>query len=395
MAATSKLDYLKKYMSSGDDKAGLKSKKKKKRLKTTRNLMIIDNDVKFDDRSKNDKSDDDEFDLEEEKPQVYVDGNTLLSEHNEKKGKDYKQRWAPVAKWGDTLSTVEYMKKEGDHAQKRRHDSDDDDLSPARSHVKLESPDLSPKRSQKIDFSKEMRMNRVGRGHDSTDSSPVYYKKQHGHGSPDLSPKRLNKKRYDSPDLSPKRSNRKRHDSPDLSPKRSDKKQHDCPDLSPKRSNRKRHDSPDLSPKRLDDRKESMSRKKYKDHDNPKRSKNVPTKRIDSPDLSPVRLNKIDQSPDLSPQRHRVRRAHSEDLSPVRKTNRGNCSDISLQRKLKKSSEQSPDLSPKRMNRSQKQNIQDADKYVKHEQIQSKKRSGSRREVSPEIVTSGQFFYSM
>ena len=362
MAATSKLDYLKKYMSGGDDKAGLKSKKKKKCLKTTRNLIIVDNDVKFDDRSKNDQSDD-EFDLEEEKPQIYVDGNTLLSEQNEKKGKDYKQRWAPVAKWGHTQPTAEYMKKEGDLAQKRRHDSDDDDdLSPIRSHARLESADLSPKRSQKMDFSKEMKMNRLGRGHDSTDFSPVQYKKQHG--SPDLSPKRSKKERYDSPDLSPKR------------------------------SNKKRHDSPDLSPKRPDNKKESVSfRKKYKDKESLKRSQNFHTKRHDSPDLSPVRLSKIDQSPDLSPQRHTVRRAHPKDLSPVWTTNRGNCSDTSQQRTLKKSSEQSPDLSPKRMNRSHKHSTQDPGKHIDSEKIQNKKRSGSRREVSPEIVASGQLCF--
>eukprot|EP00112_Aurelia_sp_Birch-Aquarium-sp1_P024324 Seg7647.1 transcript_id=Seg7647.1/GoldUCD/mRNA.D3Y31 product=BUD13-like protein_id=Seg7647.1/GoldUCD/D3Y31 len=342
MAATSKLDYLKKYMSSGGDNAGLKGKRKKKHAKFTRNLMIIDNDVKFDDRSKNNKSvSDDEFDLEEEKPQVYVDGNTLLSELNEKEGKDYKERWAPVSKWKETSPTTEYTNEEGghDHAKKRLHDSDN--LFPMRSHVRRTSPDLSPKRSQKVDNSVGMKMSRVQRGHHSPDFSSVLYKKRH-----------------------------------------------DSPDLSPKRSNKKRHDSPDISPKRLNNRQESISSsKRYKDHDSPKRSQNFHTKRHDSPDLSPKRLSKRYQSPDLSPQRHMTGRAQSQDLLPVRKTNKG--SDLSPQRTLKRSSEQSPDLSPKRLNRSHRHITQDAGKYNKDEQIQKKKSSGNRREVSPEIVASG------
>eukprot|EP00794_Sanderia_malayensis_P000328 gene328-960_t len=225
MAAISKLEYLKRYMVNDNDNKTNKEKKKKKRAKKTNNITIIDSDIKFHDKSDPGNCDSDEFAVEDEKPQVFVDGLTLLSEHLEKnQGKEEGQKWAPLtSKDNDHLSSNNFGQK-----------SDSPDLSPKRPRKRHDSPDLSPKRPRKR--------------HDSPDLSPKRPRKRHD--SPDLSPKRP-RKRHDSPDLSPKRP-RKRHDSPDLSPKRP-RKRHDSPDLSPKRP-RKRHDSPNLSPTRKGDR---------------------------------------------------------------------------------------------------------------------------------------------
>jgi len=81
---TSKLDYLKKYMDNGSQKkeGNAKRTKQRKKLKTLQNnIKIFDSQAEFTSREeKNDDGDDDQFDLMEEKPQLYAeDGATIFT----------------------------------------------------------------------------------------------------------------------------------------------------------------------------------------------------------------------------------------------------------------------------------------------------------------------------
>ena len=287
MAAVSKLDYLKKYVSKEEDQGHKKVRRKKKNVKKSRNIMIIDNDVKFSDNTNRQGSDyDDEFELEDEKPQVFVDGHTLLSEHNERMGKYEENRWAPISSGGlgakdnsaedssggksldDHVKRYDSLNAETDRtgrpnhrASRLRHDSDD--LSPKM--ISKDSPDLSPRR--------------IKREHSDSDLEA------HGTGENESSGPRRGNQRHDSPDLSPQRSRRRKSSSSDLSPKRLEKResakkgklQH-SPDLSPRR----RHDSsPDLSPERI------RKNQDVSGHEKVRR-----TRERGSPDLSPTRPEK-------------------------------------------------------------------------------------------------------
>jgi len=265
--------------------------------------MIIDSDVKFNDaRDKGDSDYNDEFELEEEKPQIYFDGNTLLSEHNEKKDTEKMDKWAPIPARNSNIlvdDTERYgsLQKHGSSSVERsspqkyirkRHDSPDASKEYSRL-ASLSSPDLSPDRPEK---GSSENIARKRQRHDSFDFSPK--RKGDKESSPDLSPPRNTNKyseknsrrkyhRHDSidskesvgngssSDLSPERVSKKGsmstqqgklHDSMDLSPKR----KHNTTDLSPPR--RKSHVSPELLPNKLD------SRQKRNRH---------------SPDLSPER----------------------------------------------------------------------------------------------------------
>ena len=265
MAAISKLDYLKKYMSSDGGAGEKKGKKKRQKVKKVKNIMIIDNDVKFRDNSNKGGSDyDDEFDLEEEKPQVYFDGNTLLSEYNEKNSKEKERRWAPVPARGasPTGKSNEQANDKGslEPAPRKHQRHDILDASPNR---KDSSPDLSPPRNRKASSYSDKDLYRKRHRHDSPDDAESG--RNHGNtSSPDLSPPR-NRRKSSSSDLSPERlkigdhspsHRRKRQDSLDLSPERKQTRQY-SPDLSPPR-NRKDQRASDLSPRRVENwRKES------------------------------------------------------------------------------------------------------------------------------------------
>eukprot|EP00795_Rhopilema_esculentum_P017796 gene17796-9475_t len=242
--SVSKLDYLKKYLSK--DKKSAKTTKRLKKSKDSKNLKIIDTEVKFTDTRKTNDSSCDEFDLEEEKPQIYVEGNTLLSEYSEKNHADQQNKWAPVSGDGlkksdnydraEEISTdrpVRNYEYEDDFiAERRRHDSPD--LSPRRPRLKNSSPDLSPMRHQ------------------------------HRKGSVDLSPRRV--RNDSSSDLSPKRQEYRYKSSKEIEQLDSASDLAVSQDLSLRRKNNhlsllKKHShaevrsqeqsiSPDLSPKR-------------------------------------------------------------------------------------------------------------------------------------------------
>ena len=229
LSMSSKADYLKKYLSSGDTVESKKESKRRRKIKKRANLAIHDDDVDWRSLVPQDQPESEEEDGEDEAPQV--------AEFKDDSIRKVVQ-WQPVDS-GRALS-------------------EDDDLSPPRlpGGRRLDSPDLSPPRREKRcdsdnDLSPPRRRPRADRGamirarkrHDSPqliESGPSAHRREDlGHHSP---PRR---KRHDSDVNSPPR--RKRHDSDVNSPPR--RKRHDSDDNSPPR--RKRHN---LSPPRKADR---------------------------------------------------------------------------------------------------------------------------------------------
>ena len=308
MATVSKLDYLKKYLSPEGEGKEKKVKKKKQKIKKANNIVIIDSDVKFTDaRDKGDVDYNDEFELEEEKPQIYFDGNTLLSEHNEKRDMDKVDKWTPIPARNVKilLNPIERGSERDGSLQKHASPS-----------VERSSPQTYKRKR-----------------HDSPDASKEYSGLA-SLSSPDLSPDRPEK--GSSENIARKR---QRHDSFDFSPKRKDDRE-SSPDLSPPRNNqddsektlRRRHhrhdsigskesvgnsSSSDLSPKRVS-KKGSVSTQQGKLHDSKDLS---PKRKYSTSDLSPPR-RKSHVSPELSPNRfnsRQMRSRHSPDLSPDRR----------------------------------------------------------------------------
>lgn len=179
MASISKLEYLKRYTDPSSSSDVKKKKKKKIKISSQHSrIKILDCDIKFKDESKNILSDNGEFDLKEEKPQVFAsDGKTLITEDYEKKELEKSRKWAPLKT--DTNGTNKSLQQKtsylGDLSdsdaspprkqRRKRHDSTDSDISPQRRKLHDSSnSDLSPPRtSTGIKPSKEMR-------HDSSDS---------------------------------------------------------------------------------------------------------------------------------------------------------------------------------------------------------------------------------
>ena len=297
LSMSSKADYLKKYLSSGDTVEPKKESKRRRKIKKRANLAIHDDDVDWRSLVPQDQPESEEEDGEDEAPQV--------AEFKDDSIRKVVQ-WQPVDS-GRALS-------------------EDDDLSPPRlpGGRRLDSPDLSPPRREKRrDSDNDLspprkRRPRADRGtmirarkrHDSPqliESGPSAHRREDlSHHSP---PRR---KRHDSDVNSPPR--RKRHDSDDNSPPR--RKRHDSDDNSPPR--RKRHDSDDNSPPR---------RKRHdSDVNSPPRRK-----RHDSDDNSPPRRKRHDSDDNSPPRRKR------HNLSPPRKADRDQRSpDHSLSRKSDK-----------------------------------------------------------
>ncbi|XP_072885934.1 BUD13 homolog [Hemitrygon akajei] len=268
---------------------------------------------------------------------------------------------------------------------RQRHDSSDD--SPIWNRHR-DSPDRSPPRKGRH-VCPDSSPSRRGR-HDSPDLSPP---RRGHHDSPDFSPPQRG--RHDSPDLSPPR--RGRHDSPDLSPPR--RGRHNSPDLSPPR--RGRHDSPDLSPPRRGR------------HDSPDLS---PPRRgcHNSPDLSPPRKKKMENTEKsvrsttllygktLSPVKHKDRRARgspqrlqdsNSDLSPPRKRGQHSSdSDLSPPRRKKleiRTSDNRP--SSENLDMSPTQQRQPTHKHTSSKgQVASRDSSPSRKSRGNEMLSGGQ-----
>lgn len=289
MAALSKQEYLKRYLSNSE---GARKKKKKKIPKTTSKhptSIIVDDDITVRDIKIRDSAQEtNEFEGDvDEAPAVYEeDGVTKISlETFKKREEDKKTKWAPISLESQSLFHTEAGKRLNSYSNNStpnmtsRDGEDTQDLSPRRSGVLLDrdqSPrrkkDRAPPRSSVRDSSSDGRRDVCSeadhspprarrRRHDSGDSLP----EQTHSPSPDLSASRQSRLQA-SPDRSPRR--RVRNDSPDLSSPRSGlngdsdqspprKRMNSESDQSPPRK-RANSDS-DQSPPRRQNRSESTS----------------------------------------------------------------------------------------------------------------------------------------
>ena len=339
MATVSKLDYLKKYLSPEDGGKDKKVKKKKQKIKKAKNIVIIDSDVKFNDaRDKGDSDYNDEFELEEEKPQIYFDGNTLLSEHSKKKDMDKVDKWAPIPAGNAKILLNPIERRSERDGSLQKHGS------------------LSVEKSSPQTY--------IRKRHDSPDASKEYSGLA-SLSSPDLSPDRPEK--GSSENIARKR---QRLDSFDFSPKRKDDKE----------------SSPDLSPTRnTHNYSEKASRRQHHRHDSIDSKESVGNS--SSSDLSPERVSKIGS---ISTQQGKLH--DPMDLSPKRKYS---TTDLSPPRRK---SHVSPELLPNRFDSMQKRNRHSPDLSPERQKGEHRtrieKNAKKHQRVSPEVLTSGKLALS-
>lgn len=321
MAAVSKQEYLKRYLSNSD--AGKKKKKKKvpKAASKRPASFIVDDDITLKDvagsnaaQEKNEWEDD-----VDEAPAVYeVDGVTNISiETFRKREEDKKNKWAPISR------------NQPSFLGKNEHQivNDDSDNSPPRAinRSRQDTPDLSPRRDGLLDrhnqsqARKKRDRNSPSRHQslrESLDQSPVR-KSQVGRSVRDFSSTGSGKRELSvQADNSPPRF-RRRHDSSDSN------------DLSPPRQRhshssgtstgaRVRHDSPDLSTRHSHTQRDSNDSPLQKtSHSNSGQGHARKQTNSDS-DQSPPRKRSSSDS-DQSPSRNRSN--SDSDQSPPRKHN--------------------------------------------------------------------------
>uniref|UniRef100_UPI0037E972F1 BUD13 homolog n=1 Tax=Semicossyphus pulcher TaxID=241346 RepID=UPI0037E972F1 len=286
----SKAEYLKRYLSAGDDEKKSKGKLKKKRRKVPeKGLKIVDDDIDWKQMVKQEEEVEED---EEEAPVIAEVIDERPEEIKQLEAFRTSNRWKVIG--ADENDDIEDQIGEGrecpeaEGSSRSRHDS----------------PEISPKR----------------RRHDS----PV---RKTRHDSPDTSP--LRRGRHDSPDASPPR--RSRHDSPDTSPPR--RSRHDSPDLSPPRQKSGKSgkvQSKDSSPARRkpDPHRPPLAKKAQNRHDSDS-DQSPPRKRpgkggaADSDQSPPRRRTKArgGSDSDQSPPRRRPHggRDSDGDLSPPRR----------------------------------------------------------------------------
>ena len=136
--ATSKLEYLKKYMDKGSQPKGRKVKKKKPKKNQSQNIKIIDTQANYKTYNSDD-NDNNEFDLMEEKPLMYAkDGATIFTKEFEEQEKKKVTSWKSLGVEKEKREE-QYENSGSDYSpprarpktRKNRHDSDSD-LSPER-----------------------------------------------------------------------------------------------------------------------------------------------------------------------------------------------------------------------------------------------------------------------
>ncbi|XP_061596855.1 BUD13 homolog isoform X2 [Cololabis saira] len=310
-AELSKAEYLKRYLSAGEDGKKSKEKSKKKRRKVTgRGLKIVDDDIDWRHMAK------EPTEVEEEEDEAPV-----VAEFIDDRPEEVKQM--EVFRTGNRWRAI------GD-------EEDEDD----------EEDDIEEEQTELVAPS--------GSRHDSPEPSSKGEKdksvKKTQQDSPDVSPPRRG--RHDSPDVSPPR--RGRHDSPDVSPPR--RHRHDSPDLTFQK--RGHHDSSDLSPPRQHSGKPSKRHSKDALPTRRKPDSTLQSKKS-SPDLRrspPAKKsqNRHDSDSDQSPPRKKPLKpdASDSDQSPPRrrsKTGRGSDSDLSpVRRRPRTQKDSDGDLSPPR-----------------------------------------------
>ena len=239
MAAISKQEYLKRYLSNSE---GVKKKKKKKIPKTASKhttSIIVDDDITIRDiKTRDSAQETNEFEGDvDEAPAVYEeDGVTKISlETFKKREEDQKTKWAPISQESQSLFHTEVgnrLNSNSNNSTPRMTSRDGED-----------TPDLSPRRSGvlfDLDQSPPRKKGRAPPGSSVRDSSSDG--RRDVSREADHSPPRARRRRHDSGDSLPEQ---KHSHSPDLSPSRQSRLQ-GSPDRSPRR--RVRNDSPDLSP---------------------------------------------------------------------------------------------------------------------------------------------------
>ena len=289
MAAISKQEYLKRYLSNSEGEKKKKRKKVPKASSRYPKYIIVDDDIDIRDIKVHDSAQDVnelEGDVDEAPAVFEEDGITKVSiESFKKREEDHRNKWAPISR-----ATQLYREEED-----RLNFESENPTPRITGRKRLDTPDLSP---------------RLGGGVYNSDQSPP--RKKSSHRAVRDSPSVHNGRQDTSPvaDQSPPRARRRRHDSGDSLPEQSQDHSLDSPRLqeSPNRSpvRRRRNDSSDLSPPRSELNKEL--------------------------DQSPLRKRANSES-DQSPVR---KRANSEsDQSPPRKHGNGD-SDQSPPRRQKK-----------------------------------------------------------
>jgi len=266
----SKEDYLKRYLSGGQDDSDKTKKKKKKKnkdkipVKALPNVRIIDNDVAFPD-------------AEEEAP-IAVNSDA-----------DDIEELPVIASVQDDRDLDIQVKEEFEKSGKWKTFHDGENI--ARKNlinevIKLEQSDIKPEPQSEDEYSSEF----------------LYPKKK----------KKIKKEKSDrqikQEEDSPPR--RRRHDSDDSPPRR---RRHDS-DASPPR---RRHDSDASPPRRRHDSDASPPRRRHDSDASP------PRQRKSDSDASPPRRNiKEEADSDASPPRKRARdNDNDSDMSPPRKNN--------------------------------------------------------------------------
>jgi len=227
---TSKLEYLKRYMSAedgggSDETAGKKkkkSKKKKSKVKELGGFRIIDNDIGVNggskEESKNsgkgrlgskiggaltdeDEDEEDTYALGEEKPQIAA----LVDD----RPPELTGKWKRLNK--DDEGAAKQRKRhdsseDNSPPRRKRHDSSDGDPSPPRKARHDSSDASSPPRRKKVRHDSDGSPPRKGRGANSdSDNSPPRKRRGGGNSDSDKSPPRRRAARRDSSDASPPR----------------------------------------------------------------------------------------------------------------------------------------------------------------------------------------------
>ena len=284
----SKADYLKKYLSGGQDESDKTKKKKKKKnkdkvpVKALPNVRIIDNDVAFPD-------------AEEEEAPIAINSDDA----------DDIEELPVIASVQDDRDIDIQVKEEFEKSGKWKTFQDGENI--ARKNlinevIKLEQSDIKPEPLSGDEYSSEF-----------------------------LYPKKKKKVKKEKPDRQIKQEEdspprRRRHDS-DESPPRN---RHDSDDSPPRR---RRHDSDASPPRRRHDSDASPPRRRHDSDASP------PRRRHDS-DASPPRQRKSDS--DASPPRRNIKEEADSDASPPRKRARDDDSDMSPPRKNNSDSDASP-----------------------------------------------------
>ncbi|XP_064598389.1 LOW QUALITY PROTEIN: BUD13 homolog [Liolophura sinensis] len=320
MAALSKADYLKRYISGDpalEDKKKKKKKKLKKILKTHSRVKIVDDDVDLKSLLPGNLENTLEEDVGDNEPTIAE----IVDERPEEV-----QR---LEKYRQDDSEHENTENDDDHIHHEcRHDSDSDQ-SPVRKGRHDSDSDQSPMRKGRHDSDSDQSPVRKGRHDSDSDLSPV--RKSKHDSDYDQSPARQHHSNKTNKLLSQSKNGRR------LSPAHSaSKSKSEIPAQSPPRRKSMDSDSDQSPPRRQrkgSDSDQSPPRRNRKDSDSDQSPPRRKRKDSDS-DQSPPRRKRKDSDSDQSHPR-RKRKDSDSDQSPPRRKRKGSDLEQSPQRKQK------------------------------------------------------------